>query len=92
MGEQKHLYVCYWFRGELHEFSAGDKDAVAAPLRGMYMCLTEQATSCRIARRILNDTAILHARFPEFAYARIASLRLSSASRIFFSASTLNLK
>ena len=36
IGERKHLFVRYLFRGELHQFVVADEDAVAAPLRGMF--------------------------------------------------------
>lgn len=33
IGEKKRLFVLYVFRGQLHEFTVDDRDAVAAPLR-----------------------------------------------------------
>ena len=33
VGERKQLYIRYLFRGRLHELTAHDDDAVAAPLR-----------------------------------------------------------
>ncbi|WFD35763.1 hypothetical protein MCUN1_002625 [Malassezia cuniculi] len=37
IGEKKRLYVRYVFRGQLHEFTVDDRDAVAAPLRSQQL-------------------------------------------------------
>lgn len=43
VGERKQLYVRFLFRGQLHEFTCYDTDAVAAPLRCMYIAHTYTA-------------------------------------------------
>jgi DnaJ family protein C protein 11 len=38
-GEKKHLRIIYQFQGRLHEVTVGDKQPVAAPLRGIFLLM-----------------------------------------------------